>query len=136
AAERIALEHLLEQARAATCRMSLLTRGLEARTHREAPEIAALRHPEAALDRGRERAFIFRKREPRRQLRRPVVGAEAKPLVELHVADEPIGIHLPVGIPDPLELVKCLHQLRSEHLRQQLRTTMPLAVLAGQRSTV
>ena len=100
------------------------------------PEVAALGHPEAALDRGGERAAVVREREVGGEPGRAVVGAEAQALVELDVADQPVRVHLPVRIPDPLEVVERGHQLGAEHLREQLGAAVALAVLAGERAAV
>ena len=134
--DRIALEHLEQQAGAAAGRVALLAGGVEARAHRQAAKVAALRHAEAALDRGRERASVVGVGEVGLELRGPVVGAEAQALVELDVADQAVRVHLPVRIPDPLEVVERRHQLRAEHLREQLGAAVALAVLAGERAAV
>ena len=134
--DRIALQHLEQQAGAAARRVLLLAGGVEARAHRQAAEVAALGHPEAALDRGRERPAVVGVGKVGGQCRGAVVRAEPEALVELDVADQAVRVHLRVRVPDPLEVTECRHQLGAEHLRQQLGAAVALAVLARERAAV
>src|SRR5256885_14465157 len=45
-------------------------------------------------------------------------------------------IQLVAGIPERLELAKGIHQLRSEHLRQQRTTRLAISMLNGERSAI
>ena len=55
-------------------------------------------------------------------------------IVDTHGVDQLAGIHAVVRIPQRLELAEGLHQLRAEHLGQQHRARLPVAVLATERS--
>ena len=138
AGERIALEHLEQQARAAARRVLLLARDPVARAHR------------AAIVRGGTRRRRRSGASPRRSCRRSfgkresasatcgrvVAGAEAQVLVDAVRVDDLARVHLPVRIPDRLELAERLDQLRAEHLRQELASRLAVAVLARERAAV
>jgi hypothetical protein len=72
----------------------------------------------------------------RRRLARRHVALDSLPqvlyrVVNAHRIDQLSGIHAVVRIPERLELPKGLHQLRTEHLRQQRGPCLPIAVLAA-----
>src|SRR5205814_9809401 len=57
------------------------------------------------------------------------VGAQAKVLVETVWSDDLSGIHLPIGVPDSLELPECRHQFWTKHFRQQLGSRLSVSML-------
>ena len=64
-----------------------------------------------------------------------MTGAEVlNGIVNPHRIDELAGIHAVVRIPQRLELAEGPHQLRAEHLGQQRRARLAVAVLATERS--
>ncbi len=65
-----------------------------------------------------------------------VVGAESKVLIGTIGTDDLARIHLPVGVPDGLELFEGMDQLGAEHLLEQPRTRLSVAMLARQGSAV
>ena len=67
---------------------------------------------------------------------RVVLGAQAQIFVHAIRVDDLVGIHLPAGVPDCLELTKRLHQFGAIHLGQQLRTRLAIPMLSGQRATI
>src|SRR5205823_6573594 len=92
----------------------------------------ALADADAADSRVREIAVVLGIREL--DLRPPglVVGAEAEVLVDAVRPDDLARVHLPVGIPDRLELLEGAHEVVAEHLGEKLCTRLAVAVLAGQ----
>ena len=62
--------------------------------------------------------------------------AETDVRVERVRVDDLAGVHLPVRVPDRLELPERLDQLGAEHLRQQLAARLAVAVLPGDRAAV
>ena len=55
-------------------------------------------------------------------------------IVDAHRVRELAGIHAVVGIPETLELAEGLDELGAEHVGQQSRARLAVAVLAGERS--
>ena len=97
--------------RAAARRVLLLARDHEARAHDAAVGAAALADPDAARRRVRERAVVVREREVRLHLaaagsRRRAAGSRDRVRV-----DDLARVHLPVRVPDRLELAERLDQL-------------------------
>jgi hypothetical protein len=81
-------------------------------------------------------ALVLGELEVRVGIPRRVVRAEAKVLVRLVGDDQLSGVHLPLRIPESLELAEGVHQLRPEHLLQQRRAGLSIAMLAGERAAV
>ena len=128
-------EHLEQETRAAAGRVHLLARRHEGRAHDVDPAgRAALADADAADGRVREVAVVARVGELDRRPPRLVVGAEAEVLVDAVRLDDLARVHLPVGIPDRLELLERADELVAEHLRQELRARLAVAVLARQRA--
>ena len=132
---RLAVEHLVQQPRAAAGRVHLLARRDEARAHHvHAVGLAAAADADAADRRVADLAVILRVGEgdarPGRRARELEVG------VERARVDDLARVHLPVGVPDPLELAERLHELVAEHAREQLGARLPVAVLARERAAV
>src|SRR5205823_15048388 len=69
---------------------------------------------------------------PASRERRP----QAEILIERVGVDDLSRIHLPVRIPDRLELAERLNDLRAEHPRQQLPARLTVAMFAGERAAV
>ena len=117
--------------RAAARGVLLLLRGHVAGTHRAAVHPPAFADADAAQNRAIDASFVFRKLEMRRRQPGMKISAQAEVLGGVVGSDDLAGIHLPIGIPDGLELAECLHELLAEHLRKQLRARLAVAVLAG-----
>src|SRR4029079_11930590 len=101
----LALEHLEQEAGADARRVHLLARRHEGRAHHVDPlGGTALADADTADRRVREVAVILR--VPELDLRPPrlVVGAEAEVLVDAVRTDDLARVHLPVWVPDLLEL--------------------------------
>ena len=137
AADDLAPQHLEEQARAAARRVLLLAGRAEARAHRAAVVAPALAHADAAERRAREVAAVLREAEDRRAARRARQPARG--------AGSPRWDSGPRAFPDSSGPSGSQMRLNSrnasissgpEHLRQQLRARLPVAVLAGERSAV
>ena len=56
--------------------------------------------------------------------------------MRLACVDQLARVHLVLGIPQPLELAECVHQLLAEHFRQQRTARLAIAVLARERAAV
>src|SRR5581483_585342 len=65
----------------------------------------------------------------------PVAGPEAEVGRDRARGDDLSGVELPVGVPERLELAEALDELVAEHLREELRTRLAVAVLAGERAS-
>ena len=122
--------------RAPARRMHFLERHHVARAHGAVLVLAALADPHAASRRLGEAEIVLGEREVRVGFLRPVAGPEAQILVDAVRADHLARVHLPVGIPDRLELVERVDEVLAVHERQKLRLALPVTVLAGQRSAV
>src|SRR5204863_2431061 len=105
-----------------------------ARTHRAAALAPALADADTPRRGEREAAAVVGKGEMGERLRRLVRRAEAEIVVNPVRIDDFARIHLSVGIPDALELPKRVHQFGTEHLRQELRPGLTVAVLARERT--
>ena len=66
----------------------------------------------------------------------PVVRAEAQVLVGPVGIDHLARVHLPLRVPDGLELAERLHQLLAVHLRQEEGLGLAVAVLGGEGAAV
>ena len=91
-----------------------------ARTHSALLVFAALAHANTARRSLGKVAMIVRKQEVGFEVRRIVVGAEAKIFIELVRIDQLAGVHLPLRVPDALEFAKSFDQLRTKHFFEQL----------------
>ena len=69
-------------------------------------------------------------------LPRIVARAESQIFVEPVGLDHFAGIHLPVGIPDRLELAEGLHQFRAKHFGEKFGAGLAVSVFAGERAAV
>ena len=69
-------------------------------------------------------------------LPRIVARAQAKIFVQPIRIDQLARIHLPIGIPERLELAESLHELGSKHLRQEFTARLPISVLARDRAAI
>ena len=131
----LAFEHLEQETRAAAGRVHLLARRHEGRAHDVDPVgRAALADADTADGRVREVAVVARVAELDLRPPRLVVGAEAEVLVDAVRPDDLARVHLPVGVPDRLELLEGADEVVAEHLRQELRARLAVAVLARQRA--
>src|SRR5712692_5272677 len=90
-------------------------RDAKTRTHHSTFIAPALSHADAAQGSARQAAMIVGKLEVRCGLPRVVGWAKAKIFIQPVRLDHLARIHLPVRIPDRLELAEGLHQFRSEH---------------------
>src|SRR6185437_17011839 len=95
---------------------------------------AALADADAADGRVREVAVVARVAELDLRPPRLVVRAEAEVLVDAVRAHDLARVHLPVGIPDRLELLEGADEVVAEHLRQELGLRLAVAVLARDRA--
>src|SRR5207302_9390629 len=91
---------------------------------------------DAAQDRVRHLAAIGGKSKMRRLSPRRVIGGEAEVLVDVVGLDDLSRVHLPFGILDRFEFAERLHQLGAEHLRQQVRARLTVAMLARERAAI
>src|ERR1051326_5006427 len=65
-----------------------------------------------------------------------VMGTNAQILVERIWINHLARVHLPIGVPDRLELTKGLNQLLTEHLGQEFSPRLPIAMFARKRSSI
>ncbi len=104
--------------------------------HRTAVQLAAGSEPDASRGGIGEGAAILNKLEMRLRLQRFVVRTQPQ------ILRGQIGIHylmriqFVLRIPDRLELAEGVHQFRTEHLGQQSAARLPVAVLAGERTSI
>src|SRR5438045_8527298 len=96
--------------------------------------MAALADADAARGRVGEAAVVRAVREALLHLRRVVVGPEPQVVGDRVRVDDLAGVHLPVRVEDRLELAEGADELVAEHLRQELRARLAVAVLAGERA--
>src|SRR5206468_1808030 len=134
--ERVTVQHLEEQARASARRVCLLPSGPVARAHRPALVPAAFADADTPNSREREAPMVLWKPEVRHWLRGLIVGAQTQILIDAVRIDDLAWIHQAVGIPDALELTERVHQLWPEHLRQEFRFGLPVAMFARERAAV
>src|ERR1700694_1903062 len=117
-------------------RVLFVARNSEARTHDSAFVAAALADPDAAQRSSGQTAVVVGKFKMSLGLPGIITGTEAKIFIETIRLDELTRIHLPIGIPERLELAKGLHNFRPKHFRQQLSTGLAVSVFARERATV
>ena len=98
--------------------------------------LAALADADAALGRVGEAAVVVGELEVRLDLGRVVVRAEPEVLAGQVGVDHLVRVHLVVGVPDRLELAEGADQSGAEHLGQERRLRLAVAVLAGDRAAV
>src|SRR6059058_504266 len=107
------------------------SRGHEGRAHDVDPaRRAALADADAAEGRVGEVAAVLRIAELDLRSPRLVVRAEPEVLVDAVWPDDLARVHLPVRVPDRLELFEGVDQVVAEHLREELRPRLAVAVLA------
>src|SRR5205085_1465704 len=111
----IALGHLPKQVSAAAGGVFFFAGDAEAGAHDTTLVAAALADAHAAKCGMRQAALVFGKMEMGLRLPRVVVGPETEIFVEAVGFDDLSGVHLPVGIPDRLELAEGFDQFRSKH---------------------
>src|SRR5207248_1114203 len=111
-------------------RVLLFARDHVARTHDAALRVAAVADADAPGRRMRERAAVARICEVRLDVGGPVVDAELEIRRDRVRLDDLAGVHLPVRVPNRLELAKRADDLVAEHPRQELRAGLAVAVLA------
>ena len=128
--ERVAVQHLEEQARASARRVRLLPCGPVARAHRPALVPAAFADADTPNSRKREAPVVLWKTEVGQWLRGLIVRAQTQILIDAVRIDDLAWIHQAVGIPDALELTERVYELWPEHLRQEFRFGLPVAVFA------
>ena len=134
--DRLALEHLEQDPRAPPRGVLLVEGHHVARAHRAALDVAALAGADASGGGVGEAPAVLRVGEVRVRLGRVVFHPQ------LEVGHDPVGlddlprVHLPVGVPDRLELPERLHELVAVELGQQLTAGLAVAVLARERAAV
>src|SRR5690348_6434545 len=74
--------------------------------------------------------------EMRLRFPRAVAGAESQVLLEAVGLDDLARVHLPVWVPDRLELAESADQLFTEHFVEELAARLAIAVLAAQTAAV
>ena len=134
--DRLAGEHLEEQARPAARRVLLLAGRHVAGAHRPARRPPALADADAAKQRAREVPSVLPVRELGRRRRRRAADRLAQVLGDRVSVHDLAGVHPPLGIPDLLEPPERFDQLRPVHLREQLRARLSVAVLSRERPAV
>src|SRR5690348_17770150 len=81
-------------------------------------------------------ATVIRVGKPGLHLRRSVIDAQLQIGVEWIGIDDLAGIHLPVRVPDLLELMHGFEEFGAILLHEKFGTLLPVAVLSGKRSAV
>ena len=132
--QRLALEHLPQKAGPAPGGVAFLVRGLERRAHRPAGLAPALADADAARHRLRDRAAVVG--QPEDRLGVAQLHGRTQVRVEGHRVHDLARVHAPARIPDRLELAERPDQLQAEHPGQQLRPSLPVAVLARKGAAV
>jgi hypothetical protein len=131
----VGTHHLEQEPCAAAGRMALLERDLIAGTHHPGL-VTTLPHPEAAFRRRSEAATVGRVAKLCLHRPRAVARIHLQMRVERIRIDHLARVHLPVRVPDRLELTECLDELGAEHLGKQLRACVAISVLTRQRSAI
>ena len=67
---------------------------------------------------------------------RSIPRTQAQVFVEPIRLNQLAGIHLPIGIPERLELSERLHELSAKHLGKKLGARLPVSMLARERSAI
>src|SRR6266404_2335739 len=132
----VSFRHLPEQMGAAAGGVLFVSRDAEARTHDSTFVAAALAHSDAAQRSSGQAAVVVGKFEMRLGLPRIISGTEAQVFIEAIRLDELARVHLPIGIPDRLELTEGLHNFRSKHFWKKLGAGLPVSVFARERAAV
>ena len=135
-AQRFALQHLEEQVRSAARGMHLLQGHHVARAHGAVLVLAALANAHAAARGLGEAGIVLREGEVRLWLERAVLGTQPQVLVDAVGPYHLARVHLPVRVPDRLELVESVDEILAVHEGQELRLALPVAVLTRQGATV
>ena len=118
-------QHLEEQVGPAAGRVLLLARDHVAGAHRAALGASALAHAHAAQGGSAQAALVLGEAEVGLWLRGCVAGAQAQVLVQPVGIDHLAGVHLPVRVPDGLELAEGLAPARAEHLGESSARDWP-----------
>src|SRR5882762_7078175 len=114
----------------------LLSRGHVARAHRAAIIFPACSEPDAAQCCFRQRAVVLRKLKMSLGFLRTVIRAESQIFRREIWIDHFVRIKFVFGIPNAFEFSESLHQFRSKHFWKESSTRLPVAVLAGERSSI
>src|ERR1700682_1354642 len=101
-------------------RVLFVARNSEARTHDSAFVAAALADPDAAQRSSGQTAVVGGKFKMSLGLPGINTGTEAQIFIEKRRLDELAWVHLPIGIPERLELAEGLHNLRPKHSWKKL----------------
>ena len=126
----LALEHLPEQVGAAAGAVLFLECDLVARAHRARILFTARTDAHAALQGLVQGTLVIGEMEVRVPVIHVIVGTELEIFLRLVGVDELARIHLPVRIPEALELGERLTQLRPKHFRIKKRARLPVPMLA------
>ena len=129
-----ALQHFEQETCPPSRRMLFLERHPVARAHRSAVVPPALSDADAPHRCVREAAAVLGVREMGLRVGWVVARAQPQVVRDRICIDHLVRVHLRLGVPDRLELMECLDQLGTEHLRQELRPRLPVTVFARQRS--
>ena len=135
-AERVALQHFEEQARAPARRVHLLARRHVTGAHDARLRLAADADAHAAPSRLGEAGIVVSISEMGLQLRWSICGSQTQVLVDAPGPHHLSRVQFPVGIPDRFELLEGAHQVFAVHARQELRLGLAVAVLARDRPAV
>ena len=127
--DRLALQHLPEQAGATAGGVALLVRGLERRAHRAAGLAAALAYANAPGQSPCQGSAVVGEAEDR--LRVGERQGRSQVRVEGQGIHDLARVHETARIPDRLELPEGRHQFRPEHAGQEFGSGLAVAVLAG-----
>src|SRR5581483_282925 len=110
--------------------MLLFHGGPVTRTHGPFFVTTALADSDASQRRLIEAAAILQEVEVRLRLYWTIVGAQTQVLIDRIGIDHFPGIHLPLGIPQALELAKGLDQLFAIHFVEEFGFGLSVSVLA------
>src|ERR1041385_909619 len=140
-ADDVAVQHFPEMMSASARGMALFMRDHEAGAHgvivRPAGIFAAaLAHADATQGCMGKTAFIIGILEVRRRLPRIVIGAQPQVLVDVIRIDDLARIHLPLRVPDGLELAESLDQLSAEHFVEKFAAGLAIAMFAAEAAAI
>ena len=128
-ANDVALGHLPEQMRAPASRVLLLASDAKAGAHDSAVILPALPHADAPQRSLGQTPMIFWKLKMSFRFPRMIVSTQPKIFIKPIRLDHFAGIHLPLRIPESLELAKSLHKFRPKHSRKKFGARLPVPVL-------
>ena len=128
----VARQHLEQEVGPAPGGVLLVTGDHEARAHRPALGPPALAYPDATPGGVHEAAPVVGEGEVGAHGDGAEGGAQPEVFVGPVGIDDLVGVHAPGRVPDGLELTERLHELGAEHLGEELRPGLPVAVLAGE----